>query len=62
MHAVVGLKGITDTQCGFEFLTGDAARETFRRQRVDGYMFDVEILATAAWRWSVTVGERKAAV
>jgi dolichyl-phosphate beta-glucosyltransferase len=47
MHAVVGLKGITDTQCGFKFFTREAAREVFRRQRIDGYMFDVEILAIA---------------
>ena len=47
MHAVVGLKGITDTQCGFKFFTREAAREIFRRQRIDGYMFDVEILAIA---------------
>jgi dolichyl-phosphate beta-glucosyltransferase len=47
MHAVVGLKGITDTQCGFKFFTRAAAREIFRGQRIDGYMFDVEILAIA---------------
>jgi dolichyl-phosphate beta-glucosyltransferase len=47
MHAVVGLKGITDTQCGFKFFTREAAREIFSRQRIDGYMFDVEILAIA---------------
>lgn len=47
MHAVVGLKGITDTQCGFKFFTREAAGEIFRRQRIDGYMFDVEILAIA---------------
>ncbi len=47
MHAVVGLKGITDTQCGFKFFTRAAAREIFSRQRIDGYMFDVEILAIA---------------
>jgi dolichyl-phosphate beta-glucosyltransferase len=47
MHAVVGLQGITDTQCGFKFFTGAAAREIFGRQRIDGYMFDVEILALA---------------
>jgi len=47
MHAVVGLQGITDTQCGFKFFTREAAREIFPRQRIDGYMFDVEILAIA---------------
>jgi len=47
MHAVVGLPGITDTQCGFKFFTRAAALELFRRQCIDGYMYDVEILALA---------------
>lgn len=47
MQAVVGLPGITDTQCGFKFFTREAARELFSRQRIDGYMYDVEILALA---------------
>ena len=47
MHAVVGLHGITDTQCGFKFFTRTAAREIFNRQQIDGYMFDVEILVLA---------------
>jgi dolichyl-phosphate beta-glucosyltransferase len=47
MHAVVGLRGITDTQCGFKFFTRAAAREIFSRQQIDGYMFDVEILVLA---------------
>ena len=47
MHAVVGLDGITDTQCGFKFFTRAAAREIFRRQQIDAYMFDVEILVLA---------------
>jgi dolichyl-phosphate beta-glucosyltransferase len=47
MHAVVGLQGITDTQCGFKFFTRAAAREIFSRQQIDGYMFDVEILVLA---------------
>lgn len=48
MHRVVGLKGIIDTQCGFKFFKRHIAQDLFRRQRVDGYMFDVEILALAA--------------
>jgi dolichyl-phosphate beta-glucosyltransferase len=47
MHAVVGLQGITDTQCGFKFFTRAAARGIFSRQQIDGYMFDVEILVLA---------------
>ena len=45
---LVPLPGITDTQCGFKFFRAEAARDLFRRQRVDGYMFDVEILAIAS--------------
>lgn len=47
MQAVVGLPGINDTQCGFKFFQRNAAKELFRRQQVDAYMFDVEILAIA---------------
>ena len=47
MRTVTGVKGITDTQCGFKFFTRAAARDIFSRQRIDGYMFDVEILRLA---------------
>lgn len=47
MHTLVGLPGIVDTQCGFKFFPAAVARELFRRQQVDGYMFDVEILVIA---------------
>lgn len=47
MQAVIGLPGIGDSQCGFKFFTREAALELFRRQKIDGYMFDVEILALA---------------
>ncbi|MGO9009798.1 MAG: dolichyl-phosphate beta-glucosyltransferase [Bryobacteraceae bacterium] len=47
MHSVVGLPEIVDTQCGFKFFRGDVARDLFRRQQIDGYMYDVEILALA---------------
>jgi dolichyl-phosphate beta-glucosyltransferase len=47
MHAVIGLPEIADTQCGFKFFRGDVARDLFRRQRIDGYMYDVEVLALA---------------
>jgi dolichyl-phosphate beta-glucosyltransferase len=47
MRFVVGLYGIGDTQCGFKFFHGSVARELFARQRIDGYMFDVEILRLA---------------
>jgi glycosyltransferase involved in cell wall biosynthesis len=47
MHLTVGLWGIHDTQCGFKFFRGEVARDLFRRQRIDGYMFDVEVLHLA---------------
>jgi glycosyltransferase involved in cell wall biosynthesis len=47
MHTFVGLNQIVDTQCGFKFFRGDVARELFRLQQIDGYMFDVEILYLA---------------
>jgi dolichyl-phosphate beta-glucosyltransferase len=47
MHTLIGLWGINDTQCGFKFFRGPVARDLFRRQRIDGYMFDVEILYLA---------------
>ena len=47
MRTVVGLAGISDTQCGFKFFTRDAALRLFAAQKIDGYMFDVEILAIA---------------
>ncbi|HEY5176545.1 MAG TPA: dolichyl-phosphate beta-glucosyltransferase [Terriglobales bacterium] len=53
MHAVVGLQGIKDTQCGFKFFSREAAFRIFGEQKVDGYMFDVEILKIAqnqGWR------------
>jgi dolichyl-phosphate beta-glucosyltransferase len=47
MRAVVGLPGIQDTQCGFKFFQRKVALELFQLQKIDGYMFDVEILALA---------------
>lgn len=36
-----------DTQCGFKLFEAQAAREIFRRQRLDGFGFDVEVLFIA---------------
>ena len=47
MQTVVGLPGINDTQCGFKFFQGAAAKKLFARQKIDAYMFDVEVLAIA---------------
>jgi dolichyl-phosphate beta-glucosyltransferase len=47
MHLIIGLWQIHDTQCGFKFFRGNVARDLFNRQKIDGYMFDVEILHLA---------------
>lgn len=47
MHFLIGIKEIGDTQCGFKFLKRDVALDLFRRQEIDGYMFDVEVIAFA---------------
>ncbi|MBM3784028.1 MAG: glycosyltransferase family 2 protein [Acidobacteria bacterium] len=47
VKAVVGLPGIRDSQCGFKFFRHDWAKKVFGLQKIDGYMYDVEILAIA---------------
>ena len=47
MRPLVGLWGIGDTQCGFKFYRQAVARDLYSRQRIDGYMFDVEVLSLA---------------
>lgn len=42
-----GIKGITDTQCGFKAFRARANREIFSRQTLDGFSFDVEVLLLA---------------
>ena len=49
MRAVTGLRGISDTQCGFKFMRHDVAKKLFALQRIDGYMYDVEILLLAQY-------------
>ena len=36
-----------DTQCGFKFFRAPVMRDLFERMRIDGYMFDVELLLLA---------------
>lgn len=47
MRTITGLREINDTQCGFKFFMQTAAKTIFHHQRVDGYMFNVEILLIA---------------
>ena len=47
--------GVRDTQCGFKAFTAQAARDLFRDGRIDGWAFDLEILALARRRaYSIT--------
>ncbi len=42
--------GVRDTQCGFKAFTAEAARDLFAVGRIDGWAFDLEILALAKRR------------
>jgi dolichyl-phosphate beta-glucosyltransferase len=42
--------GVRDTQCGFKAFTAEAARDLFGRGKIDGWAFDLEILALARRR------------
>jgi len=44
---VLVLPGIHDTQCGFKLFTAAAAQQAFSRASLDGFAFDVEVLALA---------------
>ncbi|MGH2356105.1 MAG: dolichyl-phosphate beta-glucosyltransferase [Chloroflexota bacterium] len=44
---IVGIRGLHDTQCGLKVFAGDVARFIFARQRIDGFMFDVETMYIA---------------
>ncbi len=41
------LPGISDTQCGFKLFSADATTQVFGRQTIDGWGFDMEVLAVA---------------
>lgn len=47
VQTLVGLPGVTDTQCGFKFFRHELAKAVFAMQEIDGYMYDVEIIALA---------------
>jgi glycosyltransferase involved in cell wall biosynthesis len=44
------LPGIEDSQCGFKMFTADAVHSVFPHVTVDGWAFDVEVLAIARAR------------
>ena len=41
------LPKLQDTQCGFKCFRDEAAEDLFRRQRLDGWSFDIEVLYLA---------------
>ena len=46
--------GVLDTQCGFKVFIAEAARDLFGRATVNGWAFDLEILALARRRgWAL---------
>lgn len=45
--SIVGIRGLRDTQCGLKVFHGSTARFIFERQRIDGFMFDVETMFIA---------------
>lgn len=47
VRKVAGLSDIPDTQCGFKCFRGETARHLFRKQRIEGFAFDAEILYLA---------------
>ena len=56
VRSVMGLSGISDTQCGFKFFTASAAEKLFGLSRIDGFMFDAETLIHAR-RLELRIGE-----
>jgi len=47
MVQLLAVGGIKDTQCGFKMFTRKAANIIFKRQRIHGWAFDVELLFIA---------------
>ena len=47
---LLAFRGIRDSQCGFKAFTAKAAEDLFRRQKLNGFSFDVEIVFLAQRR------------
>ena len=43
----LAVPGVEDSQCGFKAFAAEPAREIFRRQQINGWGFDVEVLYLA---------------
>ncbi len=44
---LLALREVSDTQCGFKLFKKEAARKIFKKQTINGWSFDVEILFIA---------------
>ena len=51
------LRGIKDSQCGFKLFRSDIAKEAFKKQTVDGFSFDVELLYIARKKLKARIKE-----
>lgn len=47
---LLGVRGVSDTQCGFKLLDGDVARELGAELTVEGFAYDVELVWLARRR------------
>lgn len=52
----LAVPGIQDTQCGFKAFSREAGQAIFSKQKIDGFAFDVEVLAIAR-RWDYRIVE-----
>lgn len=50
MVAMLSVRGVRDTQCGFKLFRGSVAHDLFSRMRMTGFSFDVEVLLMAQRR------------
>jgi len=47
MRSIIEVNPIQDTQCGFKIFKREAANAIFNRNKIDGFMFDIEIILIA---------------
>jgi len=47
VRLTMGIRNVTDTQCGFKLFERTAGQAVFARNRVDGFMYDLETVLNA---------------
>ena len=52
---VMAVPGIWDTQCGFKAFSAESTQKIFAHTRMDGWVFDIEVLALAR-RYGYSIG------